>query len=514
MAKDQTLRLSVGRAPRTLDPAVSGQTLFSHLVAEPLLTLNSTSTDVVGAAAQSYDVSHDGLTYTFHLRSDGGYSDGKPVTAPDFVFAWRRLVDPRVAAPNGSLFAADVKGGKAVAVLDPKTAGAQIDSALTSLGLHAPDAHTFTVTLARPDAAFKWIATLVDGSPLRQGVVQQQGWATTPQSLITNGVFRLSAINPGQSYTFVPNAHYRTPPKLQTIDVEVAQASAEWTKYLNNEADIAYPPEAQLHAASTDPTLSTQIVQDPQPSVEWTTFNTTKAPFNNAKVRQAFAEAVDRQAYVQALLPDGEASPMTTLVPKGMLGYNASLTGAQQFDPPKAKADLAASGVDPSQLQGLHILTGSYFVSQTEFLVAQIKQNLGVDLTIDSVGDFNTILDQVGRDDFSIYDLDYVNALYPDPSSILDNFVSTSPMNNPEWKNAQYDALVQRADTTSDPGQRMQLYQSAETLLLQQAPISMLYQFENHMWFKPWVKGAVTTPFDDTGFPGDLHLTSVYIALH
>ena len=514
LAKDQTLRLSVGRPPRTLDPGVSGQTLFSHLVAEPLLTMNPDSTDVVGAAAESFEVSHDGLTYTFHLRPDGAYNDGRPVTAQDFVFAWRRLIDPRVGAPNEMVFANDVKGAKDVAALDPKSAGSQIDTALGALGLKAGDAHTFTVTLGRPDAAFKWIATLVDGSPLRQDVVEQSGWATTPQTLVTNGVFRLSSLNQGQSCTFAPNTHYRAQPKLQTIVVEVAQASTEWTKYQNDEADIAYPPEAQLHAVSTDPTLSKQIVHDPQPSVEWTTFNTTKAPFDNPKVRQAFTEAVDRQAYVQALLPDGEAEPFTTLLPKGMLGYDSSLTGAQQFDAAKAKADLAASGVAPAQLQGLHILTGSYFVSQTEFLVSQIKQNLGIDLTIDSVGDFSTILDQVGRGDFSIYDLDYVNAPYPDPSSILDNFVSTSPMNNPRWKDSQYDALVQRADTTSDVTQRLQLYHTAEQLLLLQAPISMLYQFYNNIWFKPWVRGVVTSPFDDTAFPGDLHLTSIYIAPH
>ncbi|MHB1533567.1 MAG: ABC transporter substrate-binding protein [Acidimicrobiales bacterium] len=293
LAANQMLRLAVATMPRSLDPALASSSLFPHLYSEALLAINPAGNNVVPAAAKSFGVSPNGLTYTFHLRNNGFFSNGQPVTAQDFVYAWRHLIDPRVAAPRGRLFAHQVKGGAQVASLDPKTAGPAIDAGLANLGLKAVNNKTFQVTLAQPSLDFKWIATLIDGAPvLKSAVSANSAWATSPATLITNGVFHVSAINAGQSITLVPNSHYRAQPLLKTIVVSKATAAAEWTKYLNNEAEIAYPPEPLLHAASVDPTLAKQIISFPIPSVEWTTFNTTKAPFNNPKVRAAFAEAM------------------------------------------------------------------------------------------------------------------------------------------------------------------------------------------------------------------------------
>ncbi|MHB1533566.1 MAG: ABC transporter substrate-binding protein, partial [Acidimicrobiales bacterium] len=131
----------------------------------------------------------------------------------------------------------------------------------------------------------------------------------------------------------------------------------------------------------------------------------------------------NRHAYVKTLLGDGQAQPTGTLIPQGIPGYDPQLQGAQRFNPTKARADLAASGVSPSQLQNLHILTDSYFVSQTEYLVNQIKTVLGINLVIDSVGDFPTLLQKVAAGNFDIYDLDYNNGLYPDPQTFMDLFL-------------------------------------------------------------------------------------------
>ncbi|MHB1533192.1 MAG: hypothetical protein ACYC1D_01000, partial [Acidimicrobiales bacterium] len=135
-------------------------------------------------------------------------------------------------------------------------------------------------------------------------------------------------------------------------------------------------------------------------------------------------------------------------------------------------------------------------------------------LVIDSVGDFPTLLQKVAAGNFDIYDLDYNNGLYPDPQTFMDLFLSGSPLNDPRWSNAQYDSLVRKADGLTNVSKRIVLYQQAEQILLQQAPIAMLYQLTRRSWVKPWVRGIITSPYDDPSFPGDLQVGSIYIAKH
>lgn len=522
LAPEQVLRINSFYQPPNFDPGQSpgpyGPNALIRQYTESLLRLRPDGKDVSSAAAESFNVSADQLTYTFRLRRDGRYNDNQPVKAPDFVFGWRRLLDPRLAAPLGStLFAPFVKGGQEAVNMDAKAAGPTIEGALDQLGLAAPDDSTFVVTLARPAPEFKYVAALPAGAPVRKDVVDKFGsdtWSTKPESLITNGPFRLSAASPGQSVTLVQNPYYRSRPtitKILAIQLSGQDVGAAWTKYLNGEQDISNgPPEASYDSALKDPTLSKEVLKYPEPSTSYVEFNTTKPPFDNAQVRQAFAMALDRNALTR-LGGAVSSKAIATLVPDGVPGTNPALSSIQAFDPVKAKALLDSSGVSKDRLNGLRLLVPGYYSQTGQFIQDQFKRNLGVNLSIDLNEDPTSLVTQGNYD---VYVGGYYQASYPDPTPFYDLFLPGNPGNEPKWTNADYERLVRQADATPGMQDRLGLFRQAEEVLLRDAPIVPYAQTVRYFWIKPWVKGVNSSPFDDADLPGGLDIASIYIVKH
>lgn len=521
LAAEQVLHINSFFQPPSFDPGrdpgAFGPSALIRQYVEPLLGLTADAKGVRGAAAQSYEVSSDGLTYTFHLRSDGRYNDGQPVKAQDFVYGWRRLLDPRLAAPLADTFSL-VRGAGELAALDPKADAAKIGLQLTTLGLAAPDDLTFRVTLAYAAPYFKFIAAIPAGAPIRQDVVEKYGfdrWASKPETLVTNGPFRVAERVTGQSVTLVRNPYFRQQPRLATIvayQLSGSNVGVAWNKYLNNEIDISNgPPGNSVVQALSDPVLGKQVLQYDEPSESWLTFNTKKAPFDNPKVRLAFTEAIDRRAYVQDFSRN-LVEPLSGLIPRGIPGYDRRVGTAESFNPDRAKALLASSGVAPSTLAGIHILTRNFTSKDTQFVQDQIQRNLGVTMTIDAVEDAST---QLSRGNFQVYGPDYAyGAAYPDPRLFMDQFLTGSTTTSTGWSDPGYDRLVRQADATTDSARRLFLYQQAEEMLLAQAPVAVFSQTKRLFWIKPWVKGIVSSPFDDADFPGDLFVGDIYIAQH
>ena len=521
-ASEQVLRINTFYQPPNFDPGQSpgpyGPNALIRQYSESLLRLRPDAKDVVPAAAESYDVSSDQLTYTFHLRKEGRYNDNQPVKAADFAFAWRRLADPRLAAPLGStLFAPFLKGGQEAVALDAKKDADKIDVALDALGLQAPDDNTFVVTLARPAPEFKFVATVPAGGPVRKDVVDRFGsdsWGTKPDTLITNGPFKVSEARPGQSVTLVQNPYFRDKPTITRIDaiqLSGQDVGAAWTKYLNGEQDISNgPPEASYQSALNDPTLSKEVIKYPEPSMSYIEFNTTKPPFDNLKVRQAFSQALDRNALAR-LGGAVSSKPSATLIPEGVPGANADLSSIQSFDPTRAKATLDSAGVSKDQLSGLKLLVPGYYSQTGQFIQDQFKQNLGVNLSIDLNEDPTAV---VAKGDYNVYVGGYHQASIPDPTAFYDQFLPGNPGNEPKWTNPEYERLVRQAESSPRLQARLPLYKQAEEILLRDAPIMPYAQTVRYFWIKPWVKGVRSSPFDDADLPGGLDIWSISIAKH
>jgi oligopeptide transport system substrate-binding protein len=513
----QPLRVALDEAPRSYDPALQylpSEAEIGRLYAEPLLRPAPDLSDVLPGAAQSYEVSADGLTYTFHLRADGRYSDGRPVVAADFVFAWRRLIDPRVAAPHAELFAASVLGGVDAESFDPKYDAARIDPALRALGLKAPDDYTFQVVLPEPQGYFKWIATLWNGAPLREEVVKAPGWASKPETLISNGPYRLTGM--GTFVSLEANPHYwgGRPHSAEVIARVTPDAAEGLSRFQDGRLEMAGVPPSLAVRVSGDASLASQLERAPRLTEHWIDFNVQSAPFDNLKVRQAFAQAIDRSQYIKDAWKD-EAQPAAALVPAGMPGHPASGAANQVYDAPAARSLLAASGEEASQFAGLQLLVADqpFDRAAAALIKAQLQTTLGIDLAVQPLGPLE-LSARLHHGDYQIAGPLGWTADYPDPQDWLDLFRSHDGRDYPHWRNQRYDLLVQLADQTLDSSKRLQAYAQAQQVLLADIPIVLLDQAEQWTLVKPYVKGVEASPYDAGPFIGNLSAAKITVGRH
>jgi oligopeptide transport system substrate-binding protein len=519
LAKDQTLRVLLSDQPQSLDP---GQTQYPYetavlrAIAEPLLKPTADLQGVQAAAAQSYDVAGNDTVYVFHLRKSAKYWDGTAVKAQDFVYAWQRLIDPRLAALNETFFASTILNGDKVSVLDPQRDATKIDAALATLGLKAIDDYTFQVTLSRPNPAFVSIAAMPAGAPIRQDVVTKNAdkWATTPDTLITNGPFHVTEIA-ADHITVAPNAHYwGTKPALTAINFNVVNdGAAALARYRNGELDEVAVQPAQAASVAADPTLKLDLVKTPALTVFWIAFRLTSPPLDNAKVRQAIAAAINRDAFVAQIF-QGQGLPATTFIPMGMRGYSSSLSSAQKFDVAAARAALAASGMTAQQLSGTtfeYDQSSDFGKATANFVRDQLKANLGIDIMLEAV-DANRLGTDLGTGNFQIAGPLGWTADYPDPADWYDIFLTTSSNNFSLYQNRQYDNFVRAGRGDMEPGRRDQEYQQAQQMLVGDAPVAFLAQSVNWNLQRPYVRNVTTTPVDE--WPGALFPTQIYIAPH
>ena len=518
LAKDQVLRLMLDDQPATLDP---GQTQYTYetavlrAIAEPLLKPLPDLSGVTPAAAASYDVNGDGTAYLFHLRPTARYWDGTPVRAADFVYAWQRLIDPRLAAPNETLFANTVLNGERVSFMDPQRDQSTIDAALATLGLKAVDDFTFQVQLARPDPAFVWLAAMPAGAPVRRDVVAKSldKWATSPDTLVTNGPFKVTEMVKNDHISVERNPSYWGPkPTLTRIDFAIVNdGAAALSKYTSGGLDEISVQPAQAPSVSADKVLSRQLVETPNLTVFWLVFRVDSPPLDNVKVRQAIAQAIDRDAFVAQIFT-GQGDPAWTFIPKGMHGYTPSLT-AQKFDVAQARASLAASGLTAKQLSLTYTFdqTSDFGKATAKFVHDQLQANLGVTINLQGL-DANTLSSHLESGEFQIAGPRGWAADYPDPADWYDIFTTTSSYNIPFWQNQQYDNFVRVARTDTQPARRDQEYLQAQTMLVGQAPVVFLAQTVSWYLVKPYVNGVVTSPVDE--WPGALAPAQITIAPH
>jgi oligopeptide transport system substrate-binding protein len=519
LAKDQTLQVLLEDQPGSLDP---GQTQYPYetavlrAISESLVKPWADLSGVEPAAASSYDVVAGGTVYVFHLRAAAGYSDGTPVKAQDFVYAWQRLIDPRLAAPEATFFSNTILNGDKVSNLDPQRDAANIDAALNTLGLKALDDNTFQVTLAQPDPAFLWLAAMPAAAPVRQDIVKKNGdkWATLPDTLITNGPFKVSEMVAKDHITVVPNAHYwGARPTLTAINFQVVNdGAAALTKFKAGQLDEMSVQPAQAAGVAGDSSLKQDLVKTPDLTVFWITFRVNAAPTNNAKLRLAIAQAIDRDAFVAQIF-QGQGSPATAFIPKGMHGYSSSLS-AQNFDVAQARASLAASGFSAAQLSSLKFSydqTSDFGKATANFIHDQLKANLGINITLQGL-DATTYSSSLSTGDFQIAGPMGWTADYPDPADWYDFFLTTSSNNTAFYQNQQYDNFVRVARTDTQSDRRDQEYQQAQHMLVGDAPVAFLAQSVSWHLVRPYVRGVITSPVDE--WPGALNPTLISIAPH
>jgi oligopeptide transport system substrate-binding protein len=521
----QELRVNIGTEPSTLDPGLTQwvyEAAVDRNVFEAPLKASKDFKSVVPNAADSYTIDSTGTVYTFHLHPGAKWSDGVPVKAADFVYAWQRIVDPRLAAPYSSFFYI-VKNAAKINGMDPKDPN--LDAAIQTLGVKAVDDNTFQVTLESAAGYFKWVASLWVAAPVRKDIVDKYGkdssgndkWgavaASAAQSVVGNGQWKISEVVPKDHITLVPNTNYSgNNPKSSLTKItlfEIDDETVAYAKYKSGELDMASVPLADTAAVTTDP----ELVKVPELTVFWIDMNTKAAPFNNVKVREAFSQAIDRDAYVTSVLQNRGISS-TTLIPQGMRNYQPELGTLQKFDATAAKATLAASGVSAASLNGVKYLYNSNSPTNktiAEFVQAQLKTNLGINIVLDGT-DSKTVSSRLGKLQYQFGGPSGWGADYPDSQDWFDIFKTGSGNQFNGWSNATYDAAVTAGDAAADDTTRDSQYATAETAIVTDAPVIFLDQRISWWLVKPYVKGLNITPNDD--FLGDLSTYTISIASH
>jgi oligopeptide transport system substrate-binding protein len=241
----------------------------------------------------------------------------------------------------------------------------------------------------------------------------------------------------------------------------------------------------------------------------WAQFNVHRPPFDNARVRLAFAQSIDRDALIRDAATN-PALPSVGPVPKGLRDYRPALA-AQRFDAAGAKATLDSSGVAPEALAGIHLLVRDLPADRAlaAFLAAQVKQHLGIDLTVDARPS-PLVTDTLQKGDFQLQAPAGWLADYPDEENFLDIFRTEDFSQWSRYSSPGFDRLVQQADGEVDPTRRLQLFAEAQQLLAQDAPVAFLYQPEAWNLKQGRVQGATFTALDD--WPGDLFAADISIA--
>jgi oligopeptide transport system substrate-binding protein len=494
--------------PDNLDPSRSSfatEAAVIRQVFEPLLNFDK-DLKPVPAAATSFDISQDGKTYTFHLKPNGKFSDGTPVRAKDFVYSFRRILDPQVGAEYASFFteagivgAADYNAGKA----SPE-----------DVGVRAVDDHTLQIELETGIGYFPDLVALWVVPPLRQGSIEAAGdsWAQNPQTYIGNGPFMLSEWVHQDHITLVPNPNYAGPaPLLQKVTLlMVNSAEADYAAYRNEERDWTLVPDAEVQAVRNDPQLSKQAHEYTELTTFWLIMNNGKTPLDNPLVRKALSRAIDRKAMIRDVA-SGVGQPATSFIPPGMPGYQAELGQEIDFDPNAAKDLLKQAGyADAGQFPELRFRFAATTANQTraEFIQAQLKQNLGINIQLDSMESKAYQATYKNKD----YDLAFGGwgADYPDPQDWMTGlFGCTASNNKSNYCDQKFDGVAMQADRLTDMGQRLRAYAQAQQILEQDLPVAPLFYRGRMVLVKPWVQNLVITPKDD--YPGLSFLSQVYV---
>jgi len=290
--------------------------------------------------------------------------------------------------------------------------------------------------------------------------------------------------------------------------------AADLTRFLTGGEEMTTVPQAMTWPVTRDPGLSRNLVKVPLLGQAWAQFNVHRPPFDNAGVRLAFAQAIDRDQLLSdvllSTLADNPAVPSVGPVPQGLRDYRPALA-AQRFDTTGSKATLAASGAGSASLTGIRLLVRSLplDLAVATSIAAQVKQHLGVELTIDARPS-PAVSAALQKGDFQVQAPGGWLADYPDEQNFLDLFRTEDFSQWSRYSSAGFDHLVELADGEPDPARRLQLYAQAQQLLAQEAPVAFLYQPEAWNLKQPQVQGATYTALDD--WPGDLFAADLSIA--
>ncbi|VEJ36237.1 Stage 0 sporulation protein KA [Aedoeadaptatus ivorii] len=493
---EKILRTNNKSEPGSLDPAIAKGTHESFVLQHAFsgLMRYNEKDELVPAQAESYDISEDGKTITFTLKDGLKWSNGDPLTAKDFEFAWKRVIDPELASDYSFQITTYVKGAEEYF---------NGEGSIDDVGIKALDDKTLQVELKSPTPYFLDITAFYTLYPVNEKVVSENpDWAKNPQGteFVSNGAFKITEWNHNENIQLVKNENFFDADnvKLDGIYFDILEDdNTAYSKYEGGEYDVLIKPA---------PAVTAKAVQGKDPELQlakeiglyYYEFNTTKKPFNNPNVRKALSLALDRKTLVENITQGGEI-PAEGIVPFGLdddAGKDFREANGNLITEDVAKAkELLEKGLKEENMtvEDLKNVTLSYNTDEGHKKIAQAvqamwKKNLGVEINVENM-EFQVLLDNRSSGNFEIARAGW-SGDYKDPNTMLDTFVSDNPQNDSKYANTEFDENLKKAAETGDQKVRMDSMKAAEKIMVEDMPIIPIYFYTQPRLQKANVTGV------------------------
>lgn len=506
-AEEFELNVNIASEPESIDPAlntaVDGAVMINHMFEGLYKWIddgNGVAKLVLGQA-ESVDVNAEKTVYTFKIRENAKWSDGQAVTASDFVYSWQRLVDPATAADY--CYMADI-----LLNANEIMAGEKDKS---ELGVKAIDEHTLEVTLHTPCPYFEEIMAFPSLMPVRQDMIEKGGdqWTFDLSTYVGNGPYKMESWEHNSKIRLVKSENYYDYAKLGPNAINFAlmdDANAIYAAFNSGQLNfIEEVPVAEI------PTLVEQgkLNIDKYIGTYYVCFQTQKAPFDDVRVRKAFSLAIDRNYIVEQITRTGQV-PASGFVPYGVndaLGIEGDdfrTVGGNYMDVSKeayeanceeARRLLAEAGYEGGA--GFPVVEYLYNTSDNHKAIGEALQQIWQDelgVTVNLVNqEWNTFLQTRKEGNYSIARNGWI-ADYNDPMSFLDMWLTGGGNNDAHYSNAEYDALIMQAKSTSDAAERMRLMHQAEDILMGEDVVHAAIYFYTNKYMAQGFTGMYYTP--------------------
>ena len=507
--------VQLGPNPETLDPALNaaidgGNTLIT--IEEPLLIIDENN-EVQPGQAESYEVSDDGLTWTFHMRDGLKWSDGSDLTAADFEYSFKRLASPDTAAPYAETVVGMIDGYQDAIGNPDEDGNTTTDPDWDALNVHASeDGKTLTVQLSYPCSYFDKLASFVATSPVQQATVEANGdaWCTEPDTYVCNGPYMITEWTPSERIVLSKNPYYvggwdSSKIVSDTITLLLLEdSSASYAAYNSGEAQLVKDVPTDEIPSLTRVEDGGDFYLDEIMGTYYISLNDQEEPFTDVRVRKALSLAIDRD-YVANTIMQGIYTPATALVGPGIVDENGyfmdNANGGEPYisddyeaNLEEAKSLLAEAGYPDGE--GFPTITYSandsgYHIPVAEYL-QQAWGELGITMNIDKV-EWSSFIPMRRAGDYDIsrngWSMDY-----NDPSNMLELFTTNNGNNDGKYANPEFDQVIEDSRVADKTTHFEKLHEAEDILMNDAACIPVAYY--NDFWLQsPSLKGTWHSPY-------------------
>lgn len=505
-SKAKELNLAITSEPPSLNPGLAEDTTSSAILINVFegLTVSDAEGKPTPGMAEKWEISDDKKTYTFHLR-DAKWSNGDPVVAGDFEYAWKWALNPDNLSAYSSIFY-PIKGAQAYH---------QNGGSADDVGIKAEDDKTLVVTLENPTPYFLELTGFKTYLPVNKKVTEanKQWYADAGENYVTNGPYKLSDWQHDASITLTKFEDYWDASNVDVDTVNIAMIEKEptvATNFKSGSLDYIGAPfqTVDLNAIDGFKKDGSLRIKD-QASIYWYKFNTKDKIMNNANIRKALALAIDRQKLIDNVTK-GEQKPATGMIPVAVPNFTKDRGYFKDNDVAAAKAALEAGmkelGIKDAKDIKVNI---SFNTSEAHAAIAQYIQEewskkLGISSQLDN-SEWQVYIDKLKTGDYQIGRMGWV-ADYLDPYTFLEQFDTAKNGNNQTgWENAEYKKLLDKAVAEVDEAKRLDYLKQAEAIIMTEFPVAPIYYYTNLSVVKKGIENLDPNP------TGDIHLKYVKI---